>query len=878
MEELKKIDILGSSNDRLIAGWASVEVVDRQGQIVPIDELNKALLRYSIRGAPLNYGHKNHQVGRVINWYIMKHPKTGKWGVYIIGYIFSGEKIYDVVWEAIKDGTLTGFSIAGIANRKEYDIVDGRSVEVLRDITITEISVVEKPANPEALIEEINKFAKSGDDSVIRIMGASFTKGIIDDAVNVAKENGVNEEIVADIVEEALRKFICGIAKQYDSKVMAVFDNEKDAFAYAIEKGGFVIPSYDGKFLVVRDKAHFDVKEDEKMYIEELDMGVEKVKVDVDMKDEEFEKSEGPVTVSSEGMMNPTYGSKWLKNKDEKSNVIGEVIMNLIRIKKEFKDNESVYYLIDDMIFKLHDLVGGDEMVKSIESDDDLRRILVGLLDEAKKLRGFVYKHTESLAYKGMADDIVKTFEHLIEELDSGQIEVAKGELTKDELLRILRGILDEAKKIAGFIRDHTESGAYRGMAEDVVNGLRALIGDVERSIIQVRKDSGVADDDMKIKEEAEKLKTKIEEINEVFSKQDEGRNRMMMMYGSIMQSIVDELEAIIFYADVAAMFDMFGYDEIAANVRSVISEELEHVREFTAMLEKLAIGDKPIKEIETNEEVAVPTPDQGIVEVSKKERGEHKKCMERYYNFEEGHFKGREGTGERFDNCVKAQMHCNGKSREEAEKICGMIARRKGYAGGKKVKKGKIDEIKARLEEVRKAAKKNCRKRYYDEDRGHFREMTCPDDPNEKSRFCGCVRYQMNCNGKSLEEAKEICGYIRFHVKKSVETELNMLLAKLRVAKARKTGHRKGKTEAQRRRERKQQGPGRPKDPCRQRFVDKNGFYRKMTDPKNPSKPASEFWGCVRYAMECKKMSYEEAKSWCGKAKYDAVEGGGEA
>ena len=43
----------------------------------------------------------------------------------------------------------------------------------------------------------------------------------------------------------------------------------------------------------------------------------------------------------------------------------------------------------------------------------------------------------------------------------------------------------------------------------------------------------------------------------------------------------------------------------------------------------------------------------------------------------------------------------------------------------------------------------------------GHFKEMTCPDDPNEKSRFCGCVRAMM-ATGKSLESAKKICGKIK--------------------------------------------------------------------------------------------------------------------
>ncbi len=42
----------------------------------------------------------------------------------------------------------------------------------------------------------------------------------------------------------------------------------------------------------------------------------------------------------------------------------------------------------------------------------------------------------------------------------------------------------------------------------------------------------------------------------------------------------------------------------------------------------------------------------------------------------------------------------------------------------------------------------------------GTFKQMTCPDNPDDKSKFCGCVRYMMS-QGKSLEAAKKICAYI---------------------------------------------------------------------------------------------------------------------
>lgn len=52
--------------------------------------------------------------------------------------------------------------------------------------------------------------------------------------------------------------------------------------------------------------------------------------------------------------------------------------------------------------------------------------------------------------------------------------------------------------------------------------------------------------------------------------------------------------------------------------------------------------------------------------------------CKSRYYNEEEGHFKGRAGTGERFNNCVKYFMNCKGLSEDAARRQCAEIARKK--------------------------------------------------------------------------------------------------------------------------------------------------------------------------------------------------------
>lgn len=62
-------------------------------------------------------------------------------------------------------------------------------------------------------------------------------------------------------------------------------------------------------------------------------------------------------------------------------------------------------------------------------------------------------------------------------------------------------------------------------------------------------------------------------------------------------------------------------------------------------------------------------------------------------------HFKGEEGSGERWDNCIRYQK-CKGKSEEAAKKICGYIAhRKKGGLRSQDVVRGQLNDVVNTLE-----------------------------------------------------------------------------------------------------------------------------------------------------------------------------------
>lgn len=172
--------IVNDYDKRLIAGWASVEIRDLQGDIIPASVLERAMYDFMARGGVIIYGHSNMPIGKVLRWEIREHPETHKLGLWIEAMIYNDSVIANDVWEQIRQGKLKGFSISGVGKEEKvkYKDADGREVEadIITWIELAEISVVEEPANPLARIEAVNYMAKSADRNEAKSEGAVTTQ------------------------------------------------------------------------------------------------------------------------------------------------------------------------------------------------------------------------------------------------------------------------------------------------------------------------------------------------------------------------------------------------------------------------------------------------------------------------------------------------------------------------------------------------------------------------------------------------------------------------------------------------------------------------------------------------------------------------------
>ena len=117
--------ILKSNDDLMIGGYASIEIVDKQNDLITIKALNEAVKKFmeqkSFRNVMTN--HSNVQVGEVVDSYRDKTGRLWKTEVDDVGF-FVVIKLRDDIEKAkeinrgIRKGSLRSFSIGGQALQK----------------------------------------------------------------------------------------------------------------------------------------------------------------------------------------------------------------------------------------------------------------------------------------------------------------------------------------------------------------------------------------------------------------------------------------------------------------------------------------------------------------------------------------------------------------------------------------------------------------------------------------------------------------------------------------------------------------------------------------------------------------------------------------
>lgn len=142
--------------------WASVEVRDADGELVPVKTIADNMDRFIQNKGIVHDSHTNVPVGTVWGWEERKHPETGQDGIVMYFNINHDGEVAERAREEILSGKKQAVSIGAEAPRAGYKC-DERGCYVERDVTdLYELSICETPANPEAYFINVGKNIAKG--------------------------------------------------------------------------------------------------------------------------------------------------------------------------------------------------------------------------------------------------------------------------------------------------------------------------------------------------------------------------------------------------------------------------------------------------------------------------------------------------------------------------------------------------------------------------------------------------------------------------------------------------------------------------------------------------------------------------------------------
>jgi len=151
---IAKVDV----ERRMVSGFATLDNIDRQGDIVPSEASVKAFETF--RGNIREMHDDKKAVGKLVSFKedSFYDQETGKLykGVFVSAYVSKGAQD---TWEKVLDGTLTGFSIGGSVKDYEdtYNEEMDKSIRIIKEYDLFELSLVDNPANQYANVISVEK-------------------------------------------------------------------------------------------------------------------------------------------------------------------------------------------------------------------------------------------------------------------------------------------------------------------------------------------------------------------------------------------------------------------------------------------------------------------------------------------------------------------------------------------------------------------------------------------------------------------------------------------------------------------------------------------------------------------------------------------------
>lgn len=213
----KGIETEEKDGKRIFKGHITAEIVDRQNEFIFVNETLKALDNYFSVMPIMTEAHSNRVVAMAKSW--KKSQIDGHPSVEIEAEVFrkEGVMLYDKVWDKIIKKEYQGLSMGGSSKIREPMMKDGQLTIALKDLEIYEIAICKTPANPLAIIYDVNEFAKAYNLPDTMVKNVGDRRMIQCTSIQCSIEKGTNADVDVDVDNTGSKKE--EVKKEYTLKV-----------------------------------------------------------------------------------------------------------------------------------------------------------------------------------------------------------------------------------------------------------------------------------------------------------------------------------------------------------------------------------------------------------------------------------------------------------------------------------------------------------------------------------------------------------------------------------------------------------------------------------------------------------------------------------
>ena len=357
---------------RIVSGFASLDNVDKQGDIVTAEASMKAFTNF--RGN-IREMHQPSAVGKMVSFKQDRYfdPETKKFynGVFVSAYISKGA---EDAWQKVLDNTYTGFSIGGRMNKWDdgYDEKSDSTIRIIKDYDLVELSLVDSPANQFANIMHVEKVdgvaVVKGQDVALENVFYDEQSGIVmvsEEETAISPTTGNQMKNIGFVEKEDnekmdIVKFLVDSAKGIDAKITKEEDpmsKKTKAEQVEVAKAEEIAPEAVAETPVVeteKSEVVAETTENTEVVVETTEVAETEKAAHPDKETEEEDSKEGPNSEMEEEM------------KAKKSD---EVIVDAITDVKN-----TLTSAFSDLVETVKSLQAEVEMLKSSKVDTELVR------------------------------------------------------------------------------------------------------------------------------------------------------------------------------------------------------------------------------------------------------------------------------------------------------------------------------------------------------------------------------------------------------------------------------------------------------------------------------------------------------------------------